>query len=517
MARVVPSAKTGVEWWQAVLGVIVGGVSAQVAGLAVVLVAVVLFLTGGGTGAPDESAVRTAIEAALESPTAVGLSVLATGATLFAISWITAWLSRVPPRQALGFVGPWPTWWLFLVAPLGILALGPTTDFLVTVAKDVGVPSFGAIEGLSELIGRIPIWVALPAFALVPGLCEETMFRGLLQRALARTLRSPAMTIVLTGSAFAAYHMDPQHVLGVLPLGIYLSYLGQRSGNLALPVLTHTVNNAMAVIATVYLPDLNEPTTYDQHLYLVPGGWLVLAGIVALVERGTKGMRAMTPEPGRSEGEHERTVLHTDDMEWTESPSATVHRKRLELRGPKEAGRVTSVVRYEPGSRFPRHPHPDGEEILVLEGVFSDERADYPAGSFLLNPEGFSHAPFSEPGCILFVKLRQYPGLGRQTIQVNTGRATWSGHPKHIGVETQTLYAEEGYPETIERWRLSPGASVDGLSDAAGHELFVLEGRCLADDDELRAGSWLKAPPGTPTTLRSAEGCVLYVKRGHLG
>ena len=57
-------------------------------------------------------------------------------------------------------------------------------------------------------------------------------------------------------------------------------------------------------------------------------------------------------------------------MPWVPSPSATVWRRRLALEGPAEAGRVTSIVRYEPNSQFHEHGHPDGEEILVLEGAW---------------------------------------------------------------------------------------------------------------------------------------------------
>ncbi len=53
-------------------------------------------------------------------------------------------------------------------------------------------------------------------------------------------------------------------------------------------------------------------------------------------------------------------VVHTADMEWQASPSPSVWRKRLDLSGPVEAGRVTSVVRYDADSRFSHHPIPDG-------------------------------------------------------------------------------------------------------------------------------------------------------------
>ena len=118
--------------------------------------------------------------------------------------------------------------------------------------------------------------------------------------------------------------------------------------------------------------------------------------------------------------------VDTGQLAWTKSPSGTVWRKRVHLVGPPEAGQVTSVVRYDADSRFASHAHADGEEILVLSGVFSDEHGDYPAGSYLLNPEGFQHAPHSKEGCELFVKLRQYPGRKRSQLQIDTHSADWS-------------------------------------------------------------------------------------------
>ena len=70
-----------------------------------------------------------------------------------------------------------------------------------------------------------------------------------------------------------------------------------------------------------------------------------------------------------------RVSAHTRDLEWQPSPSATVFRKRLHLVGEPEKGQVTSLVRFVPGSSFSAHDHPEGEEILVIAGVFSDERS----------------------------------------------------------------------------------------------------------------------------------------------
>jgi anti-sigma factor ChrR (cupin superfamily) len=209
-------------------------------------------------------------------------------------------------------------------------------------------------------------------------------------------------------------------------------------------------------------------------------------------------------------------VVHTADVDWQPSPSPSVWRKRLDLTGAVEASRVTSVVRYDPDSAFHSHPHPDGEEILVLDGVFSDEHGDYPTGTYLLNPEGFTHAPFSKPGCVLFVKLRQYPGLARKHVELDTNRASWQSGALS-GVEWLTLYEEDGYPETMRLVRLAPGAETPRHDHPGGEEIFVIDGDLNDGNGRYRAGSWVRYPPGSSHQVHTEGGCTLYVKSGHLG
>ena len=210
-------------------------------------------------------------------------------------------------------------------------------------------------------------------------------------------------------------------------------------------------------------------------------------------------------------------VRRTAELDWQPSPVAGVWRKRLELAGAVEAGRVTSVVRFDPGARFPRHPHPDGEEILVLEGVFSDETGGYPAGSHLLNPDGTSHAPWSGPGCTLFVKLRQYPGADRPRMAIDTGAAVWRPGPVE-GSELLALYRDpapgEGFAELI---RMAPGCNWGRDIRPDGEEVFVVEGVLEDEHGRHGTGSWLRHWPGGAHRWHSPEGCLLYVKQGHLG
>ena len=120
----------------------------------------------------------------------------------------------------------------------------------------------------------------------------------------------------------------------------------------------------------------------------------------------------------------QRVVLNHHDLPWIPSPELGVERRMLERHG-SEIAKATSVVRYQAGSRFQAHHHALGEEIFVLDGVFSDETGDYPAGTYIMNPPGSSHTPFSESGCTLFVKLRH---LGSDQLDreiINTTTAPW--------------------------------------------------------------------------------------------
>ena len=208
-----------------------------------------------------------------------------------------------------------------------------------------------------------------------------------------------------------------------------------------------------------------------------------------------------------------RTFVDSSEMEWVESPGGEVLRKRLHRVGPPESGQVTSIVRYQPGSEFPSHPHPEGEEILVLEGVFSDEHGDWPAGTYLLNPEGFEHKPFSREGCLLFVKLRQFPGRERKHVVENTLEAEWRSNIRPGGY-WKKLYAQEPFTDHMRLERWTTPDDIGQLNFPQGAELFVLEGSFQDDQGSYSKHSWLRLPPGSSLTPHGSEACELYIKEG---
>ncbi|GAB4390970.1 MAG: cupin domain-containing protein [Kiloniellaceae bacterium] len=210
--------------------------------------------------------------------------------------------------------------------------------------------------------------------------------------------------------------------------------------------------------------------------------------------------------------------MSTAEMNWQASPSPTVWRKRLDLVD-GEFSRVTSVVRYDADSAFHQHGHPQGEEILVLDGVFSDEHGDYPAGTFLLNPAGFNHAPFSKEGCIIFVKLCQFPGQGRDHVVIDSNAAEWQAAAP--GVEELPLYSDDHYPEDIRLLRLSAGAAVPPAllspeTAPKGLEIFVIAGELADGEERAAAGAWIREPRGVSHPFAATAETTIYLKRNHL-
>jgi anti-sigma factor ChrR (cupin superfamily) len=207
-----------------------------------------------------------------------------------------------------------------------------------------------------------------------------------------------------------------------------------------------------------------------------------------------------------------RVVIDTGAQPWIASPEPGVERRPLDRVG-GEVARATSLVRYAPGSSFSAHEHGGGEEFLVLEGVFDDEHGRYPAGTYVRNPPGSRHRPFTDDGCVLFVKLRQFAPDDRARVLIDTRAAQWS-EVSAAGLSRLSLHRHGA--EVVNLVRFAPGARLPSDPHPGGEELLVLEGVLSDEFGDYPAGTWVRDPAGSGHAPFSREGCVIYVKEGHL-
>jgi len=206
-----------------------------------------------------------------------------------------------------------------------------------------------------------------------------------------------------------------------------------------------------------------------------------------------------------------RVVIDTARQEWVASPIPGVWRKPL-AREDAERGHATSIVRYEPGARFSTHDHPKGEEILVLEGVFSDETGDYPAGTYFRNPEGFRHAPFSEQGCVLLVKLHQFQSDDNQHIVVDTHSASFQ--PGSGNLQVLPLHQHGSEQVALVRW--PAGEHFQAHSHFGGEEIYVISGELKDEHGSYPQGTWIRSPHLSEHFPYVEERTLIWVKVGHL-
>lgn len=102
--------------------------------------------------------------------------------------------------------------------------------------------------------------------ALVPAVCEELLFRGLVQGSLERPFGGIRAAIA-TGVIFGAYHLNPFSLVPLVVLGVFFGYLVYRSANLTVAISAHFFNNFVATVALFMHVD-------DDFIALAPsGGW----------------------------------------------------------------------------------------------------------------------------------------------------------------------------------------------------------------------------------------------------
>ncbi|HEX3762944.1 MAG TPA: type II CAAX endopeptidase family protein [Kofleriaceae bacterium] len=169
------------------------------------------------------------------------------------------------------------------------IAVGATAWYVNATVTDwlfakLALPKDQAIH-LQGLVDRPPLWQALAMFALVPAVCEEIVFRGVLARSIGRRLPLLAAAAI-SAVVFSAYHLSWVQALPTLTLGLALAVIAIRADSVAPAILGHAINNAMAIaVSRGALPELAG--WFGHHpVAAVTGCAAVTAGGIVIAARG---------------------------------------------------------------------------------------------------------------------------------------------------------------------------------------------------------------------------------------
>jgi len=104
--------------------------------------------------------------------------------------------------------------------------------------------------------------------AVIPAICEETLFRGLVQKSFERKLR-PFWSIFITASFFGLYHFNPYGLVALVILGAYFGYAAYVTDSIFVTMILHFLNNLIAVLAYFILGNdelINTTITKSDHI-----------------------------------------------------------------------------------------------------------------------------------------------------------------------------------------------------------------------------------------------------------
>jgi membrane protease YdiL (CAAX protease family) len=212
------------------------------------------------------------------------------------LAW--AWIYEKPISKSLEFKSPIKIGHTILMLLLIIAAL-PMINALAAMNQQMELPAFmseleqslrsaeaNAIKFMEALLGTESIGVLLAnlfVVAVLPGVAEEVIFRGILQKEIMRISGKPILAIIIAAFMFSAMHMQFFTFLPRFILGIMLGLVFYWSKNIWIPILLHFFNNGLSVIAW-YILSREEIENSLENVGTTSNMWpLALVSILAVV------------------------------------------------------------------------------------------------------------------------------------------------------------------------------------------------------------------------------------------
>ena len=202
----------------------------------------------------------------------------------FLLAAIMLWISlRIGKRRNYQ-----PTYWrwkLTLFAPFLIVATVALNFAMAEInALMISLLTPGVGVGLSISAGAdisiIEVVLLLISTAVIPGIVEEIMFRGIIL-----TNLSPygkGMAIVCSALLFGLMHMNPSQFFYTTLMGLILGYIYVRTRSIWICIIIHFTNNALGVVQQI-IYQCNDTGRADELMSQM----MIIVAVLGLLSIGT--------------------------------------------------------------------------------------------------------------------------------------------------------------------------------------------------------------------------------------
>lgn len=171
---------------------------------------------------------------------------------------------------------------MMLIVPMavlsGIIAAILNSIPVYLLGKDYSVPTGGVPvpSDIQELIVQIIV------VALIPSVCEEVFFRGIIYHAFAGMGEWKA--IIVSAFYFSLFHFDIRNLLGPFFLGILIAWYCYRTDSIFAGIIAHFTNNFMLIMINFFSESAaNEPLNLTPPIIRAMITLTVFVGIVLMI------------------------------------------------------------------------------------------------------------------------------------------------------------------------------------------------------------------------------------------
>ncbi|MCP4405990.1 MAG: CPBP family intramembrane metalloprotease [bacterium] len=164
---------------------------------------------------------------------------------------------------------------------------------IVAVLQELVFPrsrEYAAVwEEVLATFQQAPLALTLFIVSLLPGVCEELLFRGFLLKGM-REKFADLPAVIFVGLLFGLFHLDAHRFFTTSLLGILFGYIVVKTGSIFPAMLAHGVNNAITIFLSYGASHVQEvehitDSSQIEELLSVEGalGLLTIVSIAVLI------------------------------------------------------------------------------------------------------------------------------------------------------------------------------------------------------------------------------------------
>ena len=210
-------------------------------------------------------------------------------------------------------------------------------------------------------------------------------------------------------------------------------------------------------------------------------------------------------------------VMDSNAMTWKNTSCKGFSYKLLEKVIDPRKGRLTSLIKLEPGTTLPAETLDERCDFLVLEGTLHDGHSLYGEHTFIRNQPGYLQTLSSQTGCVLYLKRRKpIRKTDADRSVIDAKNIEWKPYPAR-GARVLHLYRDQHGVEAARLVDVYPDKQIPTHDHAMGDETFVVGGVIMDEHGSYEAGVWIRTPIGIPhTPFTKKDNVIMLIRDGDM-